>query len=304
MTLNNGLSLTLLLSMAMVVGGCGSTQPVSKSTIDNVELRNTEMDVLFATEFPVTDKSDAMTRAAEAWSSGDINRALFFYVRALQFDSKDADLLAAIGNIHHSQNRPEMAVRALSMALRVDADHATALEGRGLILLANGREDLAEVDLRRAVTIAPTAWRAHNGLGLLADRRGDHSIAKEHYDAALAIVSESAVVLNNRGYSSFLAGDYSSASADLHIAADRLGYERAWINLGAVYSRQGRYIPAVDMYSKVLSEAQTYNKVAEAAMANNDYETAQRLLEKAIYESPTYFPAAEENLSLLQLHMQ
>ena len=304
MTLNNGLRLALLLSTAMVVGGCGSTQPVSKSAIDNVELRNTEMDVLFATEFPVANKSDAMTRAAKAWSSGDINRALFFYVRALQFDSEDADLLAGIGKIHHSQDRSEMAVRAFSMALRVDADHAAALEGRGLILLANGRGDLAEVDLRRAVTITPTAWRAHNGLGLLADRRGDHSIAKEHYDAALATVPESAVVLNNRGYSSFLAGDYSSASADLHVAADRLGYKRAWINLGAVYSRQGRYIPAVDMYSKVLSEAQTYNKVAEAAMANNDYETAQRLLEQAIYESPTYFPAAEENLSLLHLYMQ
>ena len=55
------------------------------------------------------------------------------------------------------------------------------------------------------------------------------------------------------------------------------------------------------MYLKVLSEAESYNKVAEAAMANRDYETAQQLLEQAIFESPTYFPAAEENLSQLQL---
>ncbi len=304
MTLNNGLRLALLLSMAMLVGGCGSTQPVSKPAVDNVELRNTDMDLLFATEFPVTDKSDAMKRAARAWSSGDINRALFFYVRALQFDSEDADLLAAIGKIHHSQNRPEMAVRAFSMALRVDSDHATSLEGRGLILLANDMDELANVDLRRVVKIAPAAWRAHNGLGMLADRRGDHSSATPHYDTALAIVPESAVVLNNRGYSSFLAGDYDSASADLHNAAARYSFEQAWINLGAVYSRQGRYIPAVDLYLKVLSEAQTYNRVAEAAMANNDYDTAQRLLERAIYASPTYFPAAEENLSLLHSYKQ
>ncbi len=304
MTSSKGLKLTLIISMAVSVAACGSTPAVSKNAIANDELRNTDMDLVFATEFPVESKSDAMTRAAEAWSSGDINRALFFYVRALQFDSEDADLLAAIGKIHHSQGRPGLAVRAFSMALRVDADHAASLEGRGLIFLAHEKDEVAEADLQRVVQIAPTAWRAQNGLGMLADRRGDHLNATMHYDAALAIVPESAMVLNNRGYSSFLAGDYRSATVDLHIAAGQHDYERAWMNLGAVYSQQGRYIPAVDMYLNVLSEPQTYNKVAEAAIVNNDYETAQQLLEQAIFESPTFFPAAEQNLAQLHLHTQ
>jgi len=304
MTSSKGLKLALLLSMAVSVAACGSTQSVSQAAVANDELRDTDMDLVFATEFPVTNKADAMTRAAEAWSSGDINRALFFYVRALQFDSEDADLLAAIGKLHHSQNRPEMAARAFSMALRVDPDHTASLEGRGLIFLAYDRDDVAEADLQRVVKIAPTAWRAHNALGMLADRRGDHRIATMHYDAALAIVPESAMVLNNRGYSSFLAGNYSNATADLHNAAGRHGYERAWMNLGVLYSRQGKYIVAIDMYLNVLSQAETYNKVAEAAMANSDYETAQQLLEQAIYESPTFFPAAEENLAQLHLHLQ
>ena len=234
MTSSKGLKLALIIAMPVFIAACGSTPSASKIASTNVELRNTEMDLMFATEFPVTGKSDALARAAEALSSGDINRALFFYVRALQFDSEDADLLATIGKTHYSQNRSEMAVRAFSMALRIDSDNATSLEGRGLILLANDRDEPAEVDLRRAVEIAPGAWRAHNGLGMLADRRGDHLIAAMHYDAALAIVPGLAPVSNNRGYSSFLAGNYRSATADLHIAAGRHGYERAWINLGAV----------------------------------------------------------------------
>jgi Flp pilus assembly protein TadD len=304
MTKGNGLKLTLLLTMAMALVGCGSTPPVSMTTTDSAGLRDSKTDLIFATEFPVTGKSDAMSRAAQAWSSGDIDRALFFYVRALQFDSEDVDLIATIGKIHYTRNRPGMAVRAFSLALRIDPDNAMSLEGRGLIFLANDRNELAEVDLQRAVGISPNAWRAHNGLGMLADRRGDHLIATMHYDAALAIVPESPVVLNNRGYSSFLAGDYRSATADLHLAAGQHGYQRAWINLGGVYAREGRYIPAVDMYLKVLSEAETYNKVAEAAIANSDYETAQQMLEQAIYESPIYFPAAEENLSQLRLLKQ
>ncbi len=298
---NKGLKIALLLSVAIAVTGCSTAPPAPKVATASDDLRDTRMDVKFATEFPVANKSDAMTRAAQAWSARDVNRALFFYVRALQFDSQDADLLAKIGNIHHAQNRPEMAVRAYSMALQIDPDNLASLEGRGLIYLANDRNEFAEADLRRAVTISTDAWRAHNGLGILANRRGEHLLAAVHYDAALDIVPDSAIVLNNRGYSSFLAGDYRNATADLHVAAGRHGYKRAWLNLGAVYAREGRYIPAIDMYLKVLGEAETYNRVAEAAMNNDDYDMAQQFLEQALYESPTYYPVAEDNLSRLQL---
>lgn len=298
---NNGLKFVLVLAAALGVAACGSTPPAASSSRAHNDLHTAKMDLMFATEFPVADKSDAMARAAQAWSSGDINRALFFYVRALQFDASDARLLAEIGKIHHVQNRPGLAVRAFSMALSIDPGNVASLEGRGLILLGKERYELAEADLRRAVEIAPDSWLAHNGLGLLADRRGEHLIAEMHYDAALRIVPESAVVLNNRGYSSFLAGNYRAATTDLHVAAGRHGYRRAWINLGTVYAREGRYIPAIDMYLNVLSEAETYNRVAEAAVANGDYETAQQMLEQAIYVSPTYFPAAEENLAELRL---
>jgi hypothetical protein len=39
------------------------------------------------------------------------------------------------------------------------------------------------------------------------------------------------------------------------------------------------------MYRKVLSEAETYNRVAEAAMANDDYEIAQQFLEQALFSA-------------------
>lgn len=300
MTSTNGWKLALVVLTAIAISACSST-PVTTATIAEDKLRDADMDLLFATEFPVADKTDGMTRAADAWSSGDIDHALYFYVKALQFDPQDTDLLATIGRIHQMQKRPDMAVRAYSMALSVDPDHVASLEGRGLILVANDRDDMAEVDLTRVIELAPGIWSAHNGLGMLADRRGDHLIARMYYDAALALVPNSAIVLNNRGYSSFLAGQFDEAVDDLHVAASEHGYEQAWMNLGLVYSRQGKYIPAVEMYRKVLDEAETYNKVAEAAIANEDYEAARKLLNHAIYESPTYFPAAEENLTKLSL---
>jgi len=291
--------LPLVVSLALATAACSNT-PSTSATIVEDQLRHTDMDLLFATEFPVADKNDGMLRAAEAWSSGDINHALYFYVKALQFDPQDADLLTTIGKIHQMQDRPEMAVRAYTMSLRVNPDHVASLEGRGLILVANNRDDQAEIDLNRAIELAPDMWTAYNGLGMLADRRGNHLIARMNYDAALALVPESAIVLNNRGYSSLLAGEYAQSANDLH-AASELGYEQAWMNLGLLYSRQGRYIPAVDMYRKVLGEAESFNKVAEAAIANEDFDAARKLLNLAINEAPTYFPDAEENLTKLSL---
>jgi len=73
------------------------------------------------------------------------------------------------------------------------------------------------------------------------------------------------------------------------------------VNLGTLYARLGRYDLAVEAFEKVLPEAEAFNKVAEASIQKGDYTTAETLLEQAIRLSPTYFPAAEENLAQLKL---
>jgi Flp pilus assembly protein TadD len=296
--------LPMMIAVFATASGCATAPSKATARAADDELRDTGRDVLFATEFPVVDKTDAMARASTAWTAGDFDRALFFYVKALQYDPEDVNLLVRIGNIHNIQGNEAMAVRSFSMALRVDPDHAAALEARGLIALAHDETEIADADLHRAIDLNPTAWRAFNGLGILHDKLGEHEIAVIHFDAALSLVPNSAIVLNNRGYSRFLAGDYDGAAADLHAAADLGDYEPAFMNLGVLYARQRRYTPAIDMYRKVLDDAQTFNKVAEAAMINSDYEMAERLLEQAIHESPTYFPVAEENLQRTRLHLR
>ena len=76
-------------------------------------------------------------------------------------------------------------------------------------------------------------------------------------------------------------------------------HDQAWVNLGKLYAHQGRYDLAVASYEEVLPKAEALNKVAEASMVEGDHETALNLLEQAIRLSPTYFPAAEENLEQL-----
>ena len=290
-----------LLGVLAISSGCAATSAVPDSAAyDKEELRDTDNDVLFATEFPVASKEDALLRADEARAAGDLDRALFFYVKALKFDPKDADLLAAIGLLHQHQGNDELAVRAYTLALDLRPQYVQILEARGLIFLRHEKEELARADLMRAIELDPTRWRSHNALGLIADNAGSHGDAIGHYERALIHKPDSGEVRNNRGYSHFLAGDYAAAEADLSAAAMTLGHPQAWVNLGSLYARQGEYERAIDALRKVLPEAEAYNKVAEASMAQEDHSTAEMLLLRAIQISPTYFPAAEDNLEKLR----
>jgi Flp pilus assembly protein TadD len=293
--------LALVTLLAAVLAGCAGAPTVPEAGYSAEELRNSDNDVLFATEFPVASKAEALLRADAARKAGEIDKALFFYVKALRFDPEDTDLLMAIGLLHQMQGNNVYAVRAYTLALRTDPDYVNALEARGLLLLANEENERATEDLRRAVELDPTAWQAQNGLGVLADRRGDRVTAIMYYDRALELKPDSGAVLNNRGYSKLLDGHYVSAEIDLIRAARDLGHEQAWVNLGTLYSRLRRYDLAVDALREALPAPEAFNKVAEASMENGDYTTATKLLEEAIRISPTYFPAAEANLAELRL---
>jgi Flp pilus assembly protein TadD len=289
-----------LVAVALLSSGCATAPSSPTAAVSDEQLRNTDNDLLFATEFPVANKGDALLRAEEARQAGNIDKALFFYVKAVKFDPQDADLLAAIGRLHQYQGNSQLAVRAYTLALDIDPDYARVLEARGLILLAHEEDERALADLGRAVERDPLAWRAHNGLGLLADRSDDHARAILHYDAALELQPESGDILNNRGYSKMLAGDIEGAETDLQKASHLLGHRQAWVNLGTLFARQGRYQLAVEALQEVLPEPEAFNKVAEASVQNGDYAIARDLLEQAIRVSPIYFPAAEENLAELE----
>lgn len=290
----------LSMTAVLLLSACAGTPAVTEPAFSEESLREADSDVLFATEFPVASKADAMLRAESARKEGELDKALFFYVKALKFDPQDSQLLAAIGLLHQFQGNAEFAVRAYTLALKENPDFAEVLEARGLMLLAHNENDRAFADLSRAVRVNDSAWSAWNGLGLLSDRDGNHVQAITYYDKALAINPGAADTLNNRGYSKMLADDIDGAEQDLKTAAEVFGHKQAWVNLGTLYASQGKYEMAVSAFRKVLSEAEAFNKVAESSIANGDYAAAETLLKQAIQLSPRYFPAAEENLAQLR----
>lgn len=258
------------------------------------------LDVLFATEYPVRSEGAALAKGERAMQEGDIDKALFFFVRALQFNPKNVDLLSHIGVIQMQRNKIVLAKRALLQARYYDPTHARTLEALGLIYMNEGKDERAVADLTMALENNPDLWRAHNALGVYADKKADYVVAQTHYNAALSINPQAAHILNNRGYSKFLAGDSHGAALDLYEAANERAFAQAWGNLGMIYAKQGWYKDAIATYKQIMSEANAYNNTGYAALANGDLVQAKRFLNKAIKLSPTYFPQAEQSLAKLK----
>jgi len=282
-----------------LLSGCASTPEIDTNRYAGPDLNDNSLDVLFATEFPVASEAEALDQARQSLQQGDVDKTLFYYVRALQFQPDNIELLAQIGKIQMQRNNHDLASRAFLSALDLDDTHAPSLEGLGLIYMANGRSEQAIDKLKSAVAFDSQLWRAHNALGVHADKSEDYSAALIHYNMALSINPDAADVLNNRGYSRLLAGDIDGATQDLYEAAEIRKLPLAWANLGKLHATQGRYNDAIATYSHVMSEAHALNNTAQAAIENGDISQAKFFLNKAIQLSPTYFPAAEENLSLI-----
>ena len=296
-------NLLLVAALAALTAGCASAPPADTSAEPQLAedaLRDEDYDVLFATEFPVASKDEALARAQAAMEAGDLDLALFFYVKALKFTPDDVQLLTAIGQLHEQRRNGLMAVRAYSLAIAIDGNNAQALENRGLLLLSNGEEERAALDLQNAVALDGGKWRSLNGLGIIADRGEDHADAERYYDAAIAVAGRLPILLNNRGYSRLLNGNLVGADGDLTEVAAGYDFPPALLNLGVLRGRQRMYAASIESFRRVLDLPDAMNRAAEIAMENGDYLDARDMLESAIRESAVYYAQAESNLARVE----
>lgn len=300
--MNNMLSVKyfVALGVLLLLQACASAPANDRSSAVAGELSDDSLDVLFATEFPVASKQEALAKAALAYRDRELNKAQFYLVRALKFDVTDTDVLVQIGNLHIAQGNGVLAARAFNFALQQQPDNAQALEGLGLLHFRAGDNKRAQDLLDQAIATNDGLWRAHNILGVLADQRSEFHVALAHYDRALELNPKSDSVMINRGYSRYLNEEYREAALDFYDVATRSGNPKAWKNLGLVYARQGWYTSALETYLEVLNSAEAHNEIGAIAMENGDREAALQYLEEAIRQSPTYFASAEKNLSELR----
>ena len=289
--------------LSLLATGCAS-QAALDGSVDTEDadrdaagdLYEGQPSVVHATEFPVMSAIEGITRGDAAWSRGELELAVYLYIQSLAYDTSSPVPFLKIGSIHERRGNRALAEKAFEQALQLNPELAAATERLALLYLQGGRDDAARPLLERAISLEPSRWQSHNGLGIAADRRKDFAVAIAHYDAALELEPRAGLVLNNRGYSRYLAGDYAGSESDFRGALALGAQSGTWSNLGRAQARQGRYAEALKSLLHEHDEAHARNLLGETALEADDLEAAQNQFALALSASPRYFEAAQENL--------
>ena len=294
---------SLTLSILLLAGGCAGmpgkqTAKDPESNINFAELYDGKATAAYATELPVATAQEARLRGDLALRQGDVDLALYQYIQALDLDNKDANTLTRIGSIHASRDNLRLAGIAYQHALAIEPENPAALTGLGLILLKKRNNEAAREMLTHSISVKVEQWRAHNALGIIADMENDHLRAIAHYQDALKLQPGSPMLLNNQGYSHYLAENLTAAMDLFRQALDSdPDYQLAWRNLGLVYAREGNYTAAVDAFSHTMALPKAYNDVGYLSMLDGRYKISEAYLEEAVKLSPSYYKTANQNMA-------
>ncbi|WP_458527127.1 tetratricopeptide repeat protein [Onishia taeanensis] len=285
-----------------LMAGCASS-PRSGADDTYAALYDGESTTAYSTAFPVASPQEAYRNGDAAMNSGDLDRALFEYLRGLKMErSPEAEPLYKIGTIHHRRDNHRLAMMAYQWSLEVDAGFMGAKTGLGIVYLQQRQYDQAEQQLQPVVDSGQAPWQAFNALGVIADIQGDYAKAQGFYEQGLVDNPMVPRMLNNLGYSHYLEGDWPAARQALRQAlAIDPGYELAWRNLGLVHARDGDYDFAIEAVARNGERAEALNDIGYIAMVDGRYAEAMNFFQEAMRQSPAYYVTASENARQLDL---
>ncbi|GFH15820.1 TPR_REGION domain-containing protein, partial [Haematococcus lacustris] len=99
--------------------------------------------------------------------SGELDKAVFMYETAVQYNPACAEAHNNLGVIYKRRENLEKAMECYAAALTVKPDFPQSLNNMGVIYTAQGRAQEALTLLTAAITACPTYAEAHNNLGVL-----------------------------------------------------------------------------------------------------------------------------------------
>ncbi|WBA79856.1 tetratricopeptide repeat protein [Endozoicomonas sp. GU-1] len=236
-------------------------------------------------------------------------------------NARDQGYLASLklAGLYQQTGQQALAERIYQQVVNDHPYPVAALEALGLIRLQGRQNKQAAALLHRAVSLwrqqsenigehsernAMTGYqpiRSLNGLGVLADLSKDYQRAERFYREALTLTSNDPTLLNNLGYSLYLAGQWPQAESHFRKALNiKPGYGRASRNLALLYLRQHQQEEAISLLSTTMKSWEAFNDAGYLSLLAGNQALAEQLLNQALDHSPSHYELAWKNLGKVQ----
>lgn len=299
------LKLIILCLTTALFSGCAMNQSSNEVSAEQSKYYNGKSAVPFLAEQQAKNPEEAMNRANQSFTSGDLDRALFNYIRVIELDDQNTTALVKIGNIHYQRGNYSISYQAYQSAIQIDPQQGEALKGSGMILLHRKSYVMAETSLNRSIEPllaqqdkTAALVESYIGLAILNDLRSDYMTSALYYKEAEALAPTNPMVKSNLGYSFYMQEKWSAAEVAFNQAlqADN-SYSPAWKNLGLTYARQAKYMQALNALEQVMDSSEAYNDIGYICLITQRYEQAAQFFRKAIDEHPQYYEIAHQNLT-------
>jgi Flp pilus assembly protein TadD len=243
----------------------------------------------------------AVLMAADATrEAGRYAEALEIYQRLLLTAPDLAEARYGAAECALALGQPDNALSLFDGLVANREFHARALQGKGLAQFALGQRNAAGQSLREATASDATLWRAWNGLGDLADQERKHKQAAALYAKALALHPNSAMIINNVGFSLLSSGDHAQAIGEFRKAlALEPNNVTVQTNLRLALAASGDYEAALRSAPREQLPS-LLNDVGYVALQRGDYAAAERYLTRAMDAGGSYSTVAAKNLDWLK----
>lgn len=222
--------------------------------------------------------------------TGDYPGAVRSYLRGLEVEPENVELLNALGFSLFQQGKSADAVVALEKALAVDPKHAKAHNNMALASIDIGELEMAEAHYRESLAIEPQP-AIYNDLGFVLERQGMLDEATEQYRKSIELDPESASAHYNLAASLARSGAFAEAERHFRAALEKKPNSQSHTGLGFVLWQLDRPDEAVAQLQLAIEadpgNAAAYDQLGTILVQQGEFDEAASTYRQLVRTRPS-----------------
>jgi Flp pilus assembly protein TadD len=253
-----------------------------------------------AAPIPVRPDASILKDATQAIDAGRLEEAKLLIARAVSDGANGMPVDRLVAKLAFASHRYQEALSEYQRLAASPEKQVSDCEDGAIAALELGRSADAKPLVDCAAAPANASWRAWNARGVLADLTEDWATADESYARAQQLAPNEAGVVNNRGWSMLLRGDWAAAipffdqAAELDDKSTRIAN-----NLELAKAALAADLPQRRAGETERDWAVRLNDAGVAAALLGEKQRAIAAFTQALEASPTWYGRASNNLKAL-----
>jgi len=213
-------------------------------------------------------------------------------------DPKTVEEMKFAATRHLKEDRPNIALKLVTAALKKERESAELYALRGECWLANDDSETARGDFEEALKLDRSSAEAHHGLGLVEEFDGNYEESIKHYTQALRNNPQNHEYILDRGRARFFLGALDVARKDFEsvLKADPTSFDairgRAFCDIEEENFQAG--LAGLDSVASFFKDAEFFYYGGVAMKGLNDIDGAIKVLSHAIELENDYMEAYYE----------